>query len=461
MKLHSKTLELRAVKTMCGDDKTSLKMISKLNDKMFHNEAPAAAYSRVLAHLKSSGESPSWDLLCEDPVLNQSIRKELKTFNKKPFKSTNITQAVGRLKEYSSARTLLTISENILVNLKEDSVDVDKLTTNSADALASIRLGTTDAKMWDFGKGNNTRKLAKRVLSGTKDDSIPTCFDVWDRVNTGLPKTGVMLMAGNTGGGKSILAGEMSARMSERGYEVALASLEMGEVEITARMMARVARIPINKMMKGVGVENGLTKKEGKRALRKYDEWIKKCDKAGGRVRLFDPDETPTMLELLYALKSYSPDIIIIDYVALLAEVDGDDDWRKLSEAVRVAKRFAKKNRIPVVILAQLSDEGKLLYAKRMLHDADLAWFWIADDEVKETGYVRVKQPKARNLDPFPFWLKFDWPYTSVREAQPDEITGGSDDDDEEEVDTKGKKSKKKKKTVKLKDLASPNFSDI
>jgi hypothetical protein len=99
-----------------------------------------------------------------------------------------------------------------------------------------------------------------------------------------------------------------------------------------------------------------------------------------------------------------------------LIGVGGDDAWKKLNEACRVAKSYAlRKNKI-VIVLAQLSDEGALKYAKGMLDHFDNAFFFVANEQTKEQGIVHVTQPKARNQDPSPFDLGLEYEYMSIAE---------------------------------------------
>jgi hypothetical protein len=139
--------------------------------------------------------------------------------------------------------------------------------------------------------------------------------------------------------------------------------------------------------------------------------------------------------------------------------MDGDDDWRNMSQVVRAGKKFARANGIPVIFLAQLGDDGKLRYSKRMLDDADIAFVWVGDEQAKETGIIHVTTPKSRNMTPINFEMKMDWEYTRMRDLTEEEMNnmGSYDDDDDEGKPRKGRKKGKRL----LQDVTSGKTVDL
>ena len=117
------------------------------------------------------------------------------------------------------------------------------------------------------------------------------------------------------------------------------------------------------------------------------------------------------------ALHPYDYEVICIDYISLLKGVDGDDAWRKLNEASRAAKVYASTHNKVVILLAQLNDEGSLRYSKGLLDHFNNAWFFVANQNTKERGFVSVTQPKARNADPTPFDLEIEYEYMAIGES--------------------------------------------
>lgn len=443
MKLFSKALELRAIKTICSGSKVSGYMLGKISEDHLNTEAAKAAYRRISSIAKKDGDIPTFELLCEDPTLTNNVRTTLAEFDRTAFTKKETEKAIRKLKQYHTLRGLLQLSENIVEQLSQDSVDIDDVLNDVSNQIASVRSGSIETQVLKFGVGNNTSALLDSIIDGEGVKLIPSTIEAWDSVNGGIPVTACVLMAATTGGGKSISASSMCKRLAERGYRPGVYSLEMSAKEVTSRLIADVCEVPVNKVIRG---KKGLTEAERKHIRKVFSKWVTEVKDNGGSYHLFDVDGSVTVTQALYTAKAYGVDIVIIDYVALLDGMDGDDDWRNLSQAVRAGKKFSRATGIPVVFLAQLGDDGKLRYSKRMLDDADIAFVWRGDDEAKETGIIHVATPKSRNMTPLNFEMMMDWQFTRMRDLTEEELAKLNSYDSDE--DTGGKSKSKKKKVL-------------
>jgi hypothetical protein len=104
-------------------------------------------------------------------------------------------------------------------------------------------------------------------------------------------------------------------------------------------------------------------------------------------------------------------EVIIIDYVGLLAGLNGDDQWRAMSNVVRQAKIWTNRTGKTVIILAQMRFENgkpELKYSKAILDHCNNAWAW---QHIKVNGrdYLIVTQMKARESMKYLFGLRV-WP---------------------------------------------------
>ena len=458
MKLHSPNLELRAIKTICAGGKASNQILGALSTEMLNTSAASTAYRRMIALTRKGGELPSWSTLCEDPIISESDRKTLRNFKKPTLKPKETQGALNLLKAYSYKRGLAILADNIMTTLSEDKVDIDALVNSAVDQIHKVRAGSKQAKVHKFGAGSNVKKMLKSIVKGTGIKGVPSFLEAWDDANKVIPQDACVMVAAPTGGGKSIFALNMGMNQAQGGFTVCLGSFEMTPESNMVRMIARQAKIPIHKIVQG---EKGLTKKEQKRAVADYLAWEAKCDKSGGALYIVENETLPTVTEFLYSCKAYAPDIIIIDYLALLDGIDGDDDWRALAEAVRQCKRFATANRIPVVFLAQLSDDGQSLrYSKRMLDDCDIAWFLRADVEDKEAGILPVTHRKARNCSPVKFSLHTEYEFSYMRTAT-DKDKSGAVKKKTDKTGSRSKDGKAKAKRTVLRDLASASVDDL
>jgi ribonucleotide reductase alpha subunit len=196
-----------------------------------------------------------------------------------------------------------------------------------------------------------------------------------------------------------------------------------------------------------------LTDEEKARIDKKFTKWLKKIKKKGGQYTLFKPQSDMTLEEIYAATGAYNYDVSIVDYVTLLADMDGDDQWRKIGAAGRFAKIDAENRKRVNILLAQLNDEGKIRYSRALTEHSNLSWIWLADDESKETGYTRIEQAKSRNSRAFPFYVKMIYNLMRVENVDQEQFGGASLGKVEEEEGSKKRKKDKAKKRPKVENL--------
>jgi hypothetical protein len=104
--------------------------------------------------------------------------------------------------------------------------------------------------------------------------------------------------------------------------------------------------------------------------------------------------------------------------------MDGDDMWRALGGAARYAKINAEiENRVNI-LLCQVSDDGKIRYARAISEHSSNSWVWTSTKESKETGITVVEQPKSRNSMAFPFTIKMNYAQMRLETAPQQEDLG-------------------------------------
>jgi hypothetical protein len=170
-------------------------------------------------------------------------------------------------------------------------------------------------------------------------------------------------------------------------------------------------------------------------------------EKAGGRLTVFRPKEDLTMEQVLNACTSYAPDLIYIDYIGLLGGLDGDDQWKAMSAAVRTAKVYAGNTNRVVALAAQVSAEGEIRYSKGMQEHASMMWSMTATDRDRELSRIQVRGVKGRNQLLLNFPLNVDYSTSTLRELSPDEIEAQTAKDRVEAVRKGGANAKPDTKT--------------
>lgn len=209
----------------------------------------------------------------------------------------------------------------------------------------------------------------------------------------------------------SLLANALSGRMAERGFKVVVVPLEMSKVEMTSRAIARVAKLDVTKIL-----QRRLAAGEKELAETKYRRWSLKIKKAGGRLTVWKPKEDVTIEDTFAAVASLDADVVIVDYISLLAGTDGDDSWQQLGAIARLGKINAEATNRVNILLCQVNDDGKVRYARAISEHSSNSWVWTTKKEEREKpiGRIKIEQPKARNSRSFPFEVGFDWAHMDV-----------------------------------------------
>lgn len=206
---------------------------------------------------------------------------------------------------------------------------------------------------------------------------------------------------------------------ARNGYDSVLVPLELGDQESMTRILANLGEVDTRKFFL-----KKITKNEKSAIRRNYVKYATELKEAGARYSLFIPSEDMTAEEIFFCLIPYGYKVIVIDYVSLLKGVDDDDIVKALRQVSRFSKIFAKTHNIVVVLVAQLSDEGKVKYSRALGENADNVWIWDLSKESKENGIIEIQQLKARNQKVFPFTLDIRYDIMKIKDHS-DEPTSG------------------------------------
>jgi len=442
MKLYSVKLEVQALKTLCDytDETEKARLLAKLNAEHFYGDACQKAFNRITKLVRQSSEIPSWNELLVDPLLDELSKEELRSARMRKAKSKkSIATMYDNLNLYRKARILYGMSEYTIKQLEKDTVDVDKVISNNADDLVKAQI--SDAVALDIvtiaKKGNSDAHL-KSLLSSKKPKSFRTGFYSFDDKNGGCEPGALVILASTSGGGKSAMGIQLSINMSLAGHRVCFIPLEMTKKACMARIVSNVSGINVKKF-----IFSNVTKREKEKTWKKWQTFRQEMDRLDGSLRLFEPEIDLSVEEILTFMKPYGDDVVMIDYIGLLRGVDGDDSWRKLGNAARFAKIWAKNNNKVVIMMAQLSDEGAIKYSRTIKEHADNMWSWVYSNESRENMVLDIVQQKARNQEVFDFQLGHDFSVMRIHDL-----------DDNESMDSK-RSPEGKKRYERLKDATA------
>lgn len=421
MKLYSQALEIEALKAICcGDAKVSGAVLGRLDDSFFFTEIGKEAFARIKFIAKERTKILTWSELLTDPCLSEELRESLRSVDS-DFKG-DADGVVNNLDSFRKSRILFDMSENISTALTQDKLDVDEVLTSISQMFVKAKTGKNIEDCFTkIGQGSNVSEDLKEILTGTRIRYYKTGYKQWDDRNAGIPIGKLGVIAATTGGGKSLCINQLAINMALNGIKVCIVPLEMSKEDMLHRFLANKTDLDMGKITKATE----LTKEERRQAYSAFRAFEKQLAGLKTSIELFHPDSDMTMEDVLFTLKPFHFDIIMIDYIGLLGGLDGDNQWKKMMDAARFAKRWAETNDATVLIAAQLNQEQVIRYSKGICEHADLMWGWNAGklcDATSGQKIIKIESQKGRNQEQLAFYLKVDYRKMSMVDATQKEI---------------------------------------
>ena len=248
-------------------------------------------------------------------------------------------------------RSLISISNNIIGDAFNDTIDIFDLLNTAEEKLFTVTEGTLRKsydKMSTLIKGalDNIEILRQKEdgLSG-----VPSGFSKLDRVTSGWQKSDLVIVAARPGMGKTAFALTMARNIAIT-HETAIGffSLEMSSEQLVSRLIASEAELSASKLRRGDLQDFEMVQ---------LHEKIKQLSEAQIYI-----DDTPalTIFELRAKarrlVKNHNVGIIVIDYLQLMsAGGKAGNREQEISTISRSLKGIAKELKIPVIALSQVN----------------------------------------------------------------------------------------------------------
>lgn len=459
MQIHSQTAELRALLTVTtkkmNEEQRTL-WLGKLNKDHFFTPVMRQAFERITSLARKRFQIVSWKSLIEDPSLDEDIRDILSETKEKPcLKKSQMRETLETLEEFRKIRVMRDVANLIYESLEGTAVDAENLLNRVQQNITKATAAKhQDISFLRFGKDANSREVTDRICRNETMPRIKTGMAAYDLANGGFPDSGVVFLAATTSGGKSTVAMNIALHMflNEK-LSVFRVSLEMQEIQETQRMYSHLTGIPLKRFKHAVLTE------DDKRKIRKVEKDLAKHgEKHGIHQTIHCPKGGLSMEETLQLAKPFGYKIIVIDYIGLLNEDSGKDQWKSLMDAARIAKNYTQETGALVILLAQLDDEKESMrYSKGMKEHADVVIQWnYTRPESREVRLIPMFVSKDRDGETN-FGYDLEERFDIMTVFNPGTQNGGSGGGNLEFEDDDGDKKPKKKK---LKDGSSKKLKD-
>jgi len=413
-------LELQAIKTiLTSSSDWGAKVYASCKPEFFHHVTTKAVFGRVRSLMETSNtyEIPTLDFVLSDSKMTPSIRQALKESLNDSVGVVNsqgdhdiLIQGLTTLAKTRSFYQATSKAVTELIDSEEPTNLIQQVTDQLGQSL--FNLEDTDDLLSQLTMGKRYNQHAEdsfvRILNGSfEQQKIKTGFEEFDRRTGGFHRTNLVIIGAGSGGGKSLMAVNLLIRQYRLGYNTVLCSYEMTDDEVLIRVLSNISEVSMNKIQ-----NNQLLPDESQQVTSAWREFNLQGYEQGNSYDIICPKSETTVAEIGFRVRSLKPDVLILDYINLLASSSKNEDaqWLKLGEISREAKILANKLNCVVVLLAQIDDTYNLRYSKAIKDHANFVMGWVRDETAKASNMVTVNQMKARNAPLYTFELatRFD-----------------------------------------------------
>ncbi len=369
--------------------------------------------------------------------LVDSVRKleEIKTaLTDWEYTTDNIQYWINELISTSKARELFWVLRKYEATLSEyGKKDIDDTLAGAVNDLSQIDLGRTKDEMED-GKqiGIQLEEIVAAKISRYTEinltgkvalEGLPTGFSRLDQLTLGYKPGDLIILAAQTGHGKTAFALQTAKTIAiDHSKSLLYINTEMSKEIVYQRLCGVVSGVPFYDIRQG-----NLTQEDQSRVSQAI-----KIIKKSPITHVYAPHLTPVRCVVMgkRAKIQKKVEMIIVDYIGRMEKHDPKlQEWQVLEQVAKSMKLLAQELRIPVLVLAQLNEEGTLQGSKRIKNECDLLLILAPlksnektekyDKRYLDANY-RLYVSKNRDGEPEKnIALNFNKPLQQIRSAKP------------------------------------------
>jgi len=280
---------------------------------------------------------------------------------------TQLEKYIGIIREKSDRRKLIRWCSEISEQALSADTELDALLLNAQTQIASIG---TDGRSSDGQYFPTVQEVIDADIWKALDQlrhgqgrKLSTGFRSIDNaIGGGIAPSDVLLVAADTGAGKSAFALQLAYQMTEAGYPAAFLAGEMTNSENVLRLLSQLSGITNLNWMTHISETE----------YRILIDWAQGVQKSQMHFehRISDMQTLRTHLTRLVRQKNIR--VLVIDYIQLfkIERLDGRKRNERIAEASQETKRIANELGLAVIEVAQFNREGAKS-AQAGLHDLE------------------------------------------------------------------------------------------
>lgn len=217
----------------------------------------------------------------------------------------------------------------------------------------------------------------------------------------GLRGGDLIIIAGKTGTGKTGLGMNITRIVSvELGKRPYYLNAEMDNVQMYDRLVAATAGVPHLEVATSKLSGSPSDKKLKREAITNAVNKISQSKLITSEIPTITPSRIAQLAKQVKNTYEGGVDVVIVDYLGRLDSESNSrsmQTWDELYQNAKHLKEMARKLNVPVIVLAQLNDEGKIEGAKKIANEADGVWFW---EKIEPKDSAQQKRLHDAGLEP-------------------------------------------------------------
>jgi replicative DNA helicase len=304
---------------------------------------------------------------------------------------SNYISYAKELKDNALKRHLSSLAPQINELCDNDNKSGDEVFNEIQEKLYNISINNVSNELQDMGQMLDNTINHMHKMSEIKDGliGITTGFKSLDKKTTGFSGGDLIILAARPSMGKTALALNMALENIKQNNGVIFFSLEMGNIQLTLRLLSAYTALPLGKIRLGDLNESEWQRINDAKEILKQKMFF--VDDLGS----LNINQLRARVKKLIQNKDNNIKMIMIDYLGLMSSIEKTDRQNAISEISRGLKTLARELNMPIVALAQLNrmlesrdDKRPMLSDIResgsIEQDADIVMFVYRDDVYKK-----------------------------------------------------------------------------
>jgi replicative DNA helicase len=298
---------------------------------------------KAMQKIHNSGFVPDVSTLIPECPEWKQVGLEILTWQ---ITAANAGYYAKRLRNQTKLRCFASIGP-LVTQMQEDGETVDTIGAEINRYLSISERGAANGVQIGESIRRGIKNIERQGIRG-----LTTGYRQLDRALSGLQPSGLYIVAGRPGMGKSAWAGNLCETLGAVGKKIIVFSLEMDNEQWAMRMVYSQGRVDSGR------ANDGALTQDDCRRIAAHGAII-----AGWDVKIYD--QPSIKVDYMRSItRREKPDLVIIDYLQL-AKADAEKRHEEVAEISRGLKALAKENRIPVVALAQMNRGNEMRDKKR------------------------------------------------------------------------------------------------